>query len=101
MTCQTIGRPPISTSAFGITSVRSRRRVPRPPQRIRTGGVLVSATGDGRQDRHLVAVCQLGLESVREADVLAGDVDVDEPAKVAVLRDPLAQAVVGFEDGVK
>src|SRR6187399_3231783 len=37
MMCQTIGRPPISTSALGLTSVCSDRRVPAPPQRITTG----------------------------------------------------------------
>src|SRR5215216_8037499 len=36
ITCQRIGRPPISTSAFGIDWVCSRRRVPCPPQRITT-----------------------------------------------------------------
>src|SRR5882762_7917565 len=32
--------PPISTSAFGTNSVCSRSRVPRPPQRIATGGFI-------------------------------------------------------------
>src|SRR5439155_7105764 len=36
-TCQTIGRPPISTIGLGISCVRSCRRVPRPPQRMTTG----------------------------------------------------------------
>src|ERR687894_2722975 len=40
MTCQRIGRPPISTSGFGIVWVCSRSRVPRPPQRMTTLGVL-------------------------------------------------------------
>src|SRR5215211_3104016 len=39
-----MGRPPISTSAFGIDSVRSLRRVPRPPQRITTGSRVATAT---------------------------------------------------------
>src|SRR6185436_18768422 len=123
----------ISTSAFGTDSVRSRSRVPRPPQRIATGGstreesmdspVLgrspgrvakggqgggasaggggreaeqppgYSAPRHGRQDRHLVAVGDPGLEPVLEADVLAGDIDVDETAQVTVLGDPLTKAV--------
>ena len=62
---------------------------------------LRSAAGDGRQDRHLVAVGELGVEAVLEADVLAGDVDVDEAAQAAVLGDPLAQIVVLVEDGVE
>src|SRR5215208_1946849 len=36
ITCQRIGRPPISTSGFGIVCVSSRSRVPRPPHRITT-----------------------------------------------------------------
>src|SRR5918999_4872254 len=40
MTCQRIGRPPISTSGFGIVWVCSRSRVPRPPQRMTTLGAL-------------------------------------------------------------
>src|SRR5580658_6215336 len=38
MTCQRIGMPPISTSGLGIARACSCRRVPRPPQRIATGG---------------------------------------------------------------
>src|SRR5690349_24687368 len=98
ITCQRIGRPPISTSAFGTDSVRSRSRVPRPPQRMTTGGL---ATGDGREDRYLVAVVDLRLQAVLEADVLAADVDVDEAAQVAVLGDPLTQVAMGLEDGVE
>src|SRR3954463_16770515 len=37
-TCQTIGRAPISTMGLGMSCVRSCRRVPRPPQRMTTGG---------------------------------------------------------------
>ena len=36
ITCQRIGRPPISTSGFGISALCSCSRVPRPPQRIAT-----------------------------------------------------------------
>src|SRR3954454_16413550 len=36
MMCQRTGRPPTSTIGLGRVSVCSRRRVPMPPQRIRT-----------------------------------------------------------------
>ena len=62
---------------------------------------MASATGDGREDGHLGAVVDLGLEALLEADVLAADVDVDEAAQVAVLGDPLAQPAVRLEDGVE
>src|SRR3989344_6640096 len=35
--CQSIGRSPIGTSGFGIPSVSSLRRPPRPPQKMTTG----------------------------------------------------------------
>src|SRR2546423_689991 len=125
ITCQRIGLPPISTSALGIACVRSCRRVPRPPHRIATGpmpstagdyggwpalrtelpcrrgAVDGSAAGDGRQDGDLVAVGELRFKPVLEADVLPGDVDVDEPAQPAVLRDPLAELSVLLEDRVE
>ena len=50
-----------------------------------------SAAGDRGQDRDLVAVLDGRVEPVEEADVLAADVDVDEPAQAAVLGDPAAQ----------
>ena len=34
MMCQRIGRPPISTIGFGLVSVSSERREPRPPARM-------------------------------------------------------------------
>src|SRR5262245_42330077 len=64
-------------------------------------GAGVSTAGDRREDRHLVAVGHGSVESVLEADVLAGDVDVDEAAQVPVLGDPLAEAVVLVEDRVQ
>src|SRR3954471_1857530 len=100
-TWRMIGRAPISTRALGTDSVFSRRRVPRPPQRITTGGSSALPAGDGRQDRDLVAVVDGGLEALLEADVLAGDVDVHEAAQVAVLGDPLAKAVVAIEHRVE
>src|SRR5947209_2936160 len=45
-TCHRMGRPPISTRGLGIARVCSWRRVPRPPQRMATGGrVLGRVTG--------------------------------------------------------
>src|SRR4051794_30835436 len=113
ITCQRIGRPPISTRAFGIAWVRSCRRVPRPPQRIATGvepstgddcpsaRAGASAAGDRRKDLNLVAVVELGFEPVLEADVLTADEDVDEPAQPSVLGDALTKAVVLLEDSVE
>src|SRR5919109_682808 len=118
ITCQRIGLSPISTSALGIACVRSWRRVPRPPQRITTGptpstagrvwiaegrrtGGLRLAARDGGQDRHLVAVGELRLQAVLEADVLTRDVHVHEPAQSAILGDPLAKLGVLVEDGVE
>src|SRR5829696_6008404 len=49
ITCQRIGRPPISTSGFGRAGVCSRSRVPRPPQRMTTGSSIgPNATGVSR-----------------------------------------------------
>src|SRR5215216_2539262 len=55
--------------------------------------------GDRRQDRDLVAVGDRGREPLEEADVLAPQVDVDEPAQLAVVaRDAGAQlAVAGVQ----
>src|SRR5690606_2614642 len=105
MTCQTIGLPPISTSGFGIAWVCSCRRVPRPPQRIATGisarERASGATGHGGQDGHLVAVVEGSVQTVLKADVLAGDVDVDEAAQGAVLGNPLTETGVLLEDCVE
>src|SRR5204862_2801739 len=72
-----------------------------PPPRlalaVRGGG---SAAGDGRQDRDLVAVVHRSVEAVAEADVLAAHVDVHETTELAVLRDPVAQALVPVVEGV-
>ena len=43
----------------------------------------------------------VGVEAVEEADVLAAHVDVHEPAQVAVLGDPVAQAVVAVVEAVE
>src|SRR5262249_36104223 len=92
---------PASTCAEACAGIRETPRATasptasRCPRRAFTSG---SAAGDGGEDRHLVAVGDLRVEAVLEADVLAGDVDVDEPAQIPVLGDPLAQAVVLVED---
>src|SRR4051812_48156716 len=44
-----------------------------------------SAAGDGGEDRHRVAVLDLGVERTGEADVLVVDVDVDEAVQLALL----------------
>src|SRR6267142_490732 len=46
MMCHRIGRVPIGTMGLGLSSVSSRMRVPRPPQRTKTGmsEVLVKTT---------------------------------------------------------
>src|SRR6476659_7427841 len=112
-TCHSVGRPPISTRALGIAWVCSWRRVPRPPQRIATGSMPSTegsvwnsprpaglAAGDGGQDGHLVAVLKRCVETVLEADVLAGHVHVDEPPQATVLGDPFPQVVVLAEERV-
>ena len=61
----------------------------------------LSAAGHGREDRDLVAVLDRRVEPVQEADVLAAHVHVHEAAQVAVLRDPVAQAVVAVVEPVE
>src|SRR5918992_3236907 len=46
-----------------------------------------SAAGDRREDRHGVAVLDLGVERTGEAHVLVVDVDVDEAVQLALLGD--------------
>src|SRR3954451_18940139 len=65
----------------------------------RHGAILTS--GHGRKNRHLVAVLDRGLEPVEEADVLTLDVDVDEPAQVTVLGNPLLEAVETVVEAVE
>src|SRR5947209_4602062 len=45
MMCHRIGWPPIATIGLGLTSDSSRKRVPRPPHRMMTGGGVASVTG--------------------------------------------------------
>src|SRR5947209_6420016 len=60
-----------------------------------------SAAGHRRQDRHLVAIGHRRVEAVHEPDVLAADVDVDEPAQPAILGDAAAQLAVAVVKGVE
>src|SRR5262245_62820330 len=54
--------------------------------RVRTTASTASvASGDGRDDRHLVAGLQRGLLAVEEADVLFVDVDVNEAPQLSGL----------------
>ena len=53
------------------------------------------------QDGYFVTVVDARLQPLLEADVLAGDVDVDEAAQVAVLGDAVPETTVGVEDGVE
>src|SRR5438067_8152808 len=45
--CQRIGRLPTGTIGLGLSSVSSRRRVPSPPQRTKTGTLARSAAATG------------------------------------------------------
>src|SRR5690606_2861163 len=61
---------------------------------VRSG--RTSAAGDGRDDRDLRPVLDLGVQAADEADVLVADVDVDEPSQLAALVDhPLLDPGVG------
>src|SRR5918994_999843 len=59
------------------------------------------AAGHGREDRDLVAVLDLGVEPVEEADVLATHVHVHEAAQIPILGDPVAEAVVALVQAVE
>src|SRR4051812_6788850 len=56
MMCQRSGRPPTSTIGFGLNSVSSRRRVPKPPHRITTFIRANCSTSKSRCARALAAV---------------------------------------------
>src|SRR5918994_2077816 len=60
-----------------------------------------AAAGHGREDRDLVAVLDLGVEPVEEADVLATHVHVHEAAQIPILGDPFAEAVVALVQAVE
>src|SRR4051794_18143086 len=79
------------------------RGVPTPPgpQGMTRGGSRPLPPGHGGEDRALVAVPHGGFQPVEEADVLAPDVHVHEPPQVAVLRDPVAEAVEAVVEAVE
>src|SRR4051812_33677181 len=82
-----------TTTCSPSASSRSASQDPTNPLAPVTRTGIDLAAGYGGEDRDLVAVLDGRVEPVEEADVLAGHVDVHEAAQVAVLRDPLAQAV--------
>src|SRR3954451_660025 len=59
------------------------------------------AAGNRGEDRHLVAVAELGFEPIAKANVLPGYVDVKEPSEATVLGDALPQIDVLVEDGIE
>src|SRR5438270_6848189 len=52
----------------------------------------MSASCDGRDDAHLIAVLDRGLEAVEVADVLVVEVDVHEAPHLAILEQPAGDA---------
>src|SRR5215813_291951 len=90
----------------GVPPVASRRLSNRATASLvwggecREGGEPERAAGHGGQDRHVVAVGQLGVQRAEEADVLVVDVHVDEPVQRPVLDEPVAQpGVPGVQVG--
>src|SRR6478609_8055772 len=63
-----------------------------PPEE--SGPEIGGATGDGRQDRHVVALGNRGVQATGEPDVLVIDVDVHEPVQRTVLDQPVTSASV-------
>src|SRR6187397_1551437 len=90
-------RPSPAGTSSVMTSGSSCSNVIRSP--VLACSMVGSATCHGGQDLHLVGVGHGRVQSVAEADVLAADVDVDEPAQPAVaIRQPVAQlAVLGVQ----
>src|SRR4051812_17123981 len=62
-------------------------------KKIRVGMGPILTPGDGGKNRHFIPVLDRGLEPVQEADVLSLHIHVDEPTQIAVLGDPLLEAV--------
>src|SRR5262245_45278637 len=88
---------PRGGSSFSMTSGSSCRNVIRSP--VLRWVIESSATRYGGQDLHLVAVGHGRVQSGAEADVLAADVDVHEPAQAAAaVGESVAQlAVLGVQ----
>ena len=108
----------VSTIGFsGSRTPRTRAPTRAPPsRRLALGQAAADATpptlasrrahglaaGDGGQDRQLGAVGDRRREPVQEADVFAGEVDVDEaPQRAVLVGDPLAQLAVALEQAVR
>src|SRR5947209_7111593 len=84
MACSTAnnsGLTPSSSGIFGMTAA--------PSGTWGAGASLMLASGDGGDDGQLVAVLHGRLQVVQIADVLVVEVDVDEPAQLAVVEDAL------------
>src|ERR1700741_2759444 len=60
---------------------------------LRASGSSLPAR-DGRQDRHGVAVVDIGVQTAGEPHVLVIDVDVDEPLQLAVIDEAFGDARV-------
>src|SRR5207344_2630759 len=69
-------------TGFGPCHRRDSRRNPTsgvsPTASSSESNRAMSASGDGREDRHGVTILQYGVERPREPHVLVVDVDVDE-----------------------
>src|SRR5947209_2162057 len=73
----------------------SRVKISRTRRRDNSAGSLkpVQPSGHRRDDRHLVAGADLGVEAAGEADVLVVQVDVDKLAEIAGgVEEPLPEA---------
>src|SRR5918996_2070529 len=91
ITCQRIGRPPISTSGLGIVWVCSRSRVPRPPQRMTTFGALTGRDyGPWRLRRLSSLPGEAGAQLARRPRRLVDDA-ARGPLEAAPLADRYAE----------
>src|SRR4051812_10418670 len=77
----TSGVPPRESTREAKRAIRAL------PGRGRDRGGCSAAAGDRREDRHGVAVLDLGVQRTGEPDVLVIDVDVDEAVQLALLGD--------------
>src|SRR3954469_21234104 len=79
-------RPPATNS-----SPRSERRL----YGAHSAARQTSAAGDSRNDRHRLAVANLGVEAVQEADVVVGHEDVDEAPQAVFVEQSLHESRMG------
>src|ERR1700712_5530965 len=80
------GRPPPGGPPRESTS-EAKRAISALPCRWRGRADRSAAAGHRGEDRHRVAVLDLGVQRTGEADVLVVDVDVDEAVQLALLGD--------------